>query len=333
VTAAFLALTPQQLVPQLAFLSPERLLILLVIPLLVLAYIFASRRKNRRGMRFTNTSMLAVVVPKQSQWRRHLAVALSLLSLITLTAAFARPKTQVDVPRERATIVVVIDASLSMQATDVQPNRLAAAKQAAVAFVKSLPEKYNVAVVSMSGNPSILVPPTLAHNTVENAINTIQLQESTAIGEAIITAMRALEQAPKDPSNPNSVAPGAIVLLSDGSNTAGRAPAQAAAEARSAKVPVYTIAYGTENGYVDLDGKREPVPVDHSQMKDIAQTTGGRYFSAATPEELKTVYANIGSQVGYEKADREVTARFAGYGLALAVLAALGAISLGAKWP
>src|SRR5215213_4176699 len=176
--------------PQLAFIAPERLLILLVIPLLVAAYIFAMLRKNRRGMRFTNTSMLDVVVPKQSQWRRHLAVALSLLSLITLTAAFARPKTQVDVPRERATIVIVIDASLSMEATDVNPDRLSAAKQAAVAFVKSLPEKYNVAVVSMSGNTNILVPPTLAHNTVENAINTIRLQESTAIGESIVSALR-----------------------------------------------------------------------------------------------------------------------------------------------
>ena len=122
-------------------------------------------------------------------------------------------------------------------------------------------------------------------------------------------------------------------MLTDGSNTAGRAPMQAAGEARTAKVPVYTIAYGTENGYVDLDGKREPVPVDHELMKQIAQITNGRYFAAATVDELKTVYENIGSEVGYEKAEREVTSRFAGYGLAFAVLAALGAISLGAKWP
>jgi len=320
-------------IAELAFLSPDRLLILLVIPLLVAAYIFAMLRKNRRGMRFTNTSMLDVVVPKQSQWRRHLAVALSLLSLITLTAAFARPKTQVDVPRERATIVIVIDASLSMEATDVKPNRLAAAKQAAIAFVESLPDKYNVAVVSLSGNPNILVPPTTAHDTVENAINTITLQESTAIGEGIVTALRALEQAPKDRSNPDAIAPGAIVMLSDGTNTAGRSPQQAAAEARSAKVPVYSIAYGTENGFVDLDGKREQVPVDHDLMREIAELTRGEYFTAATPDQLKKVYGNIGSEVGYEKADREVTARFAGYGLAFAVLAALGAISLGARWP
>jgi Ca-activated chloride channel family protein len=322
-----------QLVDQLAFLSPGRLWILVVIPLLVAAYVFASRRKNRRGMRFTNTSMLAVVVPKQSQWRRHVAVALSILSLVTLTAAFARPKTVINVPRERATVVLVIDASLSMQATDVKPTRLDAAKAAAVSFVSSLPEKYNVSVVSMAGSASVLVPPTLAHDTVENAINGIQLQDSTAIGEGIVTGLRALSQAPKDPQNPDSVAPGAIVLLSDGTNTVGRAPQQAAAEARDAKVPVYTIAYGTENGYVDLDGKRELVPVDHQEMQDVANLSGGKYFSADSASELKEVYQNIGSEVGYEKADREVTSRFAGYGLAFAVLAALGAISLGARWP
>jgi Ca-activated chloride channel homolog len=320
-------------IPELAFMSPGRLMLLIAIPLLVAAYIFASLRKNRRGMRFTNTSMLDVVVPKQSQWRRHVAVALSLLSLITLTAAFARPKTTVEVPRERATIVVVIDASQSMQATDVSPTRLDAAKQAAIQFVRELPEKYNVSVVSMAGNVSILVPPTLQHNTVETAINSIKLQDSTAIGEGISTAMRALQQAPKDPSHPNDPAPGAIVLLSDGTNTSGRSPQQAAAEAGKAKVPIYTIAYGTENGYVDLDGKREPVPVDHELMAEIAKLSGGQTFDAASLSELRTVYKNIGSEVGYEKADREVTARFAGYGLAFAVLAALGAISLGARWP
>ncbi|HET9647745.1 MAG TPA: VWA domain-containing protein [Microlunatus sp.] len=321
------------MIPHLAFMSPDRLLLLIAIPLLVAAYIYASRRKNRRGMRFTNTSMLDVVVPKQSQWRRHVAVALSLLSLITLTAAFARPKTTVDVPRERATVVLVIDASQSMQATDVAPTRLDAAKQAAIQFVRDLPEKYNVSVVSMAGNVSILVPPTLQHNTVETAINSIKLQDSTAIGEGIATAMRALEQAPKDPAKPNDPAPGAIVLLSDGTNTSGRSPQQAAAEAGAKKVPIYTIAYGTENGYVDLDGKRQLVPVDHELMSQIAKLSGGQTFDAASLSELRNVYKNIGSEVGYEKAQREVTARFAGYGLAFAVLAALGAISLGARWP
>ncbi|SDU92360.1 Ca-activated chloride channel family protein [Microlunatus sagamiharensis] len=318
---------------QLSFASPGRMAILVVIPLLVAAYVLATRRKNRRGMRFTNTSMLDVVIPRQSQWRRHLAVALSLLSLITLTTAFAQPTTEVNVPRERATVVLVIDASLSMQATDVPPNRLDAAKAAAVGFVNELPEKYNVSVVSMAGATSILVPPTLQHSNVANAINSIKLQDSTAIGAGIDTAMAALQQAPKDPDHPDDPAPGAIVLLSDGTNQQGRAPQQAAADARKAEVPIYTIAYGTENGYVDLDGQRNPVPVDTELMQQIAQISDGQYFSAATPEQLRTVYENISSEVGYEKADREVTAQFAGFGLAFAVLAALGAISLGAKWP
>lgn len=324
---------PLALVPLFTFIAPERLFILLVIPVMVLLYILASRRKNRRGMRFTNTSMLEVVVPKQSQWRRHLAVALSILSLVTLTAAFAKPKTQVDVPRERATVVVVIDVSLSMQATDVKPNRFDAAKTAAKEFVAELPDKYNVSLVSMSGNPAIMVPPTLDHQAVVRSIDSLTLQDSTAIGGAIDTALRALSQAPKDPKNPDVVAPGAIVMLTDGESTAGRAPQQAAADSKKKNVPIYTIAYGTENGYVDLDGKREPVPVNHKQMQEISKITEGESFDAATLDQLKKVYKNIGSAVGYEKADREITARFAGYGLAFAVLAALGAISLGAKWP
>jgi Ca-activated chloride channel family protein len=284
-------------------------------------------------MRFTNTSMLDVVMPKQSQWRRHLAVALSILSLITLTAAFAQPQAQVNVPRERATVVVVIDNSLSMQATDVKPNRLDAAKTAAKNFITSLPAKFNVAVVSMAGAANIVNPPTTDHQVAIRAIDTIQLQESTAIGAGIDAALRAVDQAPKDPNHPKSTAPGAIVMLSDGESTTGPSPRQEAVKAKQRKIPIYTIAYGTENGYVDLEGKRYTVPPDKEQMQELAQLSGGQMFSAASPDQLKTVYQHIGSSVGYDKANREITARFAGYGLALAVLAALGAISLGARWP
>ncbi len=319
--------------PMFSFMEPGRLLLWLVIPLLVVGYVLAMRFRNRRGMRFTNTSMLDVVMPKQSQWRRHLAVALSILSLVTLTAAFARPQAEVNVPRERATVVLVIDSSQSMRATDVKPSRLAAAKTAATQFVDSLPARYNVSVVSMAGAVSILVPPTLDHQAVSRAIATIKPQDSTAIGEGISTGLRAISQAPKDPKHPHSTAPGAIVLLSDGENTAGRSPRQAALQAKQRKVPVYTIAFGTENGYVDLDGKRYTVPPNKQQMAEIARLSGGRTFSADSLDQLKSVYENIGSSVGYVQANREITARFAGYGLALAVLAALGAISLGARWP
>lgn len=319
------------LLPQ--FMEPMRLWLLLLIPLIVAAYIIASRRKNRKGMRFTNTSMLGAVIPKQSQWRRHLAVALSLLSLITLTCAFAKPKDQVDVPRERATIVVVLDVSLSMQATDVKPNRLAVAKDAAKEFVRSLPPKYNVSLIAMSGNPAIILPPTLDRSAVARGIDNLQLRDSTAIGESIVMGLRALDQAPKDKGNPDQGAPGAIVLLSDGENTAGRPAAQGANEAAKAKVKVYPIAYGTENGYVDLEGQRYNVPVDEQALRQVAEITKGQVFKAASADQLKTVYKDIGTSVGYEKVDREVSYRWAGYGLGFAVLAALCAISLGARWP
>ncbi|MGI8767624.1 MAG: VWA domain-containing protein [Propionibacteriaceae bacterium] len=313
--------------------APIRMLLLLLIPIVVAGYIFAMLRKNKRGMRFTNTSMLEVVVHKQSQWRRHVALALSLLSLITLTFAFSKPVGTVQVPRERATIVVVLDTSLSMQAIDVKPNRLAAAQQAAKAFVLSLPAKYNVALVALWGNPTIVVRPTVDHQAVVRSIDALKLQDSTAIGESIAQALRAVEQAPKDPHDPNSIAPGAIVLLSDGGNTTGRAPDQVATEAKAAKIPIYTIAYGTENGYVDLDGKRETVPVDKAQMERIASQTNGKFFTAATPDQLKTVYQRIGSSVGYEPSEQDVSGRAAGLGLAFAFLAALAAISLAARWP
>lgn len=144
--------------PELQFLQPERLWALLVVPVLIALYLWAMTRKGRTGMRFTNTSVLGRVVPKQSQWRRHLAVAMSLLSLVTLVLAWSRPNGVDRVPRERATIVLVIDVSRSMEATDVKPTRMDAAKQLSLEFIKSLPEQYNLAVVSLSGNPAVRLP-------------------------------------------------------------------------------------------------------------------------------------------------------------------------------
>ncbi|GAB3702461.1 VWA domain-containing protein [Mariniluteicoccus flavus] len=311
----------------------NRLWWLLAIPVFVALYVVLTRLRNRRGMRFTNTSMLGAVVKPQSQWRRHLAVALSLLSLVTLTMAFAKPKATIDVPRERATIVVVLDVSQSMAAKDVKPDRITVAKQAAIDFVNSLPAKYNVSFVALSGSPSLVIPPTLDRTSINAAIERAELRDSTAIGESIVMALRALDLAPKDRANPNEIAPGAIVMLSDGTNTIGRPAEQGAQEAAQAKRKIYTIAYGTENGYVDFEGRRELVPVNHDLMKKIAAQTEGEYFKAATPDQLKKVYTSIGTSVGYEKAEREVTAQYAGYGFGFAVLAALCAISLAARWP
>lgn len=314
-----------------SFLNPERLWVLLIIPVLVILYIWLVRRKNRAGMRFTNTGVLGAVVPAQSQWRRHLAVALSLASLCTLGLAWARPNGVDQVPRERATVVLVLDISRSMLATDVEPSRLAAAQQAAKTFIGDLPAGYNVSVVSLSGNPASRIPPTTDRGQLGRAIDALKVQDSTAIGDAIVVALSTLATAPKGADG--SMAPGAIVLLSDGQNTAGRSPQEAAGQAAAAKVPVYTIAYGTDLGHVDLDGKREPVPPDRELLRKIATQTKGEAYSAESLGQLDTVYKNIKSEVGYEEVKKETTALWAGYGLAFAVVAALAAVSLGARWP
>ena len=315
------------------FADPERLWVLLLIPLLIAAYVFALLRKNKIGMRFTNTTILSRVAPRQSQWRRHLAVALSLLSLGALSIAWARPTGIEMVPRERATVVLVMDVSLSMQATDVKPNRLDAAKAAALKFVSALPAQYNVAVVSLAGNTAVRLPPTTDRAQARQAINTLKLQDSTAIGESIYSALEALQMAPTGADGNADPAPGAIVLLSDGQNTAGRSPVHAAAAAKKAGVPIYTIAYGTDNGYVDLDGKRESVPPDRELLQKLATDSGGAKFDAADQAQLDRVYTNIRSEVGQVPTRTETTALWAGYGLAFAVVAALAAVSLGARWP
>lgn len=316
-----------------SFSEPSRLWWLLAVPLLIALYVWGSRKRHKRGMRFTNTGMLGAVVRQQSQWRRHLTVALSLLSLIALAGAWAKPYAQVDVPRERATIVVVLDISQSMQATDVRPDRFTVAKAEAVAFVKSLPPQFNVALVTLSGNPGVVIPPTTDRNAVIRGIETRQLQDSTAVGEAIVVALQALAQAPQPPGAGDEPAPGAIVLLTDGQNTTGRPAEQGAQVAAAEEVPVYTIGYGTENGFVDIDGKREAAPVNHQQLERVARETGGEHFRAASTEQLKKVYADIGSSVGVERAERETTAAWAGWGLGFGALAALCAISLAARWP
>ncbi|SDB86279.1 Ca-activated chloride channel family protein [Raineyella antarctica] len=317
----------------LTFGDPWRLVLLLLVPAIVGLYVWASHHRGRRGLRFTTTALLQLVGGSRPQWRRHLAVAFSLLSLTAAVVGWARPTTITDVPRERATVVLVMDVSLSMEAVDVRPSRLQAAVAAATQFVDSVPDRYNVSLVTLSGSPAIVVPPTLDHGAVVRALSGLKPQESTAIGDSIVAALRALEQAPRDPQRPDQLAPGAIVLLSDGENTVGSTAQQGARRAADAKVPVYTIAYGTENGYVDVDGKRELVPPDTATLRQVAELTGARAFTADTAGQLDRVYKDIRSEVGVEKKSTDVSSTFAGYAIVAAMLAALAAISLGARWP
>ena len=310
----------------LSFLAPSRLWLLLLIPALVGLYLWLVQRKRSRNQHLGQT-MFDLVIPRDRTWLRHLAVGLSILSLLTLTVAFAKPKDQVSVPRERATVVVTIDISLSMEAEDVEPNRLVAAKGAAVQFVNSLPPKFNVALVTFAGSPTVVVPPTLDKGSVTAAIEALEPAPSTAIGDGIYASLAALAQVPPDPDNPRAVVPARIVLLSDGKTQVGRPLDEAAQAARAQNVPIYTIAYGTADGYIEIGGRREPVPVDRDELERIARISGGEAYTATSAGELKDVYADIGSSVGKEKVDREVTSRYAGFGLAFAILAALGLIS------
>lgn len=315
------------------FLAPARLWLLLLVPALIALYLVASWVLHQRRLARGRTS-LDGVIPPEPTWRRHLAVGLSILSLTTLTLAWAQPKTEVAVPRERATIVVALDVSKSMEATDIDPSRLEAAKVAAAEFVRSMPPRFNVALVTFSATTRQVSPPTTDHDQVINQINGLTLQPGTAIGEGIYASLESLLFVPEDPDDPTAEVPARIVLLSDGSTQTGRPADDAAHDAKDQNVPIYTIAYGTPEGTIVTEtGQEEPVPVDYAELANVAKVSGGKAYAAEDAGQLKEVYADIASSVGVEMVDQEVTSRYAGVGLLFAVLAAAGLASLAARWP
>lgn len=318
------------MIPMIQFLSPDRLWLLVLVPVLVGLYAVLATREARGRARHHG---LHLQLPLDRPWLRHLAVGLAVLSLVALTVAFARPKQDVMVPRERATIVVAIDVSLSMEADDVEPDRLGAAKDAAVGFTRSLPPKYNVALVSFSGTATVVVPPTQDRGVVTTAIEELTLQPSTAIGEGIYTSLAALNQVPPDPEHPNDPPPARIVLLSDGFTTIGRPAAMAAEKAAEQDVPIYTIAYGTTRGTILIEGTRQPVPVDYNELANVARISDGEAYRAESAGELKEVYRDIGSSIGKEPVAVDVSNRYVGVAVAFAVLASLGIVSLASRWP
>lgn len=316
----------------LEFLRPDRLWWLVMIPLLLGLYVFLLWRRRRRARPHAITN-LERVLPKQQAWKRHVAVGAAVLALGALNVAFAQPKGEVEVPRERATVVITLDISRSMIAQDVAPDRITAAKAAARDFLNLLPVGFNVSLVSFAGTAAVVVPPTTDRGVVAAAIDNLQVAPSTAIGEGIYSSLDAMAQAPPDPDHPDDPAPGAVVLLSDGYTNVGRPSDQAARDAAAQHIPIYTIAYGTANGYVENNGRREPVPVNPAELAQVSRLSGGKAFTAGSSGQLKEVYSSIAKSVGYVKVDQEVTEQYAGYALALAVLAAMAVISLGARWP
>ncbi|MFI1197464.1 VWA domain-containing protein [Micromonospora sp. NPDC020750] len=306
------------------FLQPWWLLA--VLPVLALAALYVWRQLHRRAyaMRFTNVDLLRTLAPKGLGWRRHVPAVAFLLCLLVLSTALARPAIDTREPLERATVMLAIDVSLSMQADDVPPNRLEAAQEAAKQFVGELPESYNLGLVSFAKSANVLVPPGKDRGAVTSAIDGLVLAEATATGEAVFTCLEAIRSVPADGAA--GIPPARIVLLSDGFRTSGRSVEEAAAAAQAANVPVSTIAFGTDAGQVDIGGQLQRVPVDRLALADLAETTDGYFYEAASVSELKQVYQDMGSSIGFRTEPREITAWYAGIALLLALCA--GATSL-----
>ena len=308
------------------FITPWRLWFLLAVAVIAVVYILLQRRRRTYALRFSSSELLASVAPSSPGFRRHIPAGVFLLALAVLVTALAQPARIVLVPRERATVVVAIDVSLSMQATDVAPDRLSAAQQAATRFIEELPPTLNVGLVSFAGTASVLVSPTRDRLPAYAAIDNLRLAESTAIGEAIFTSLDALQGAP--PDGTGELPPARIVLLSDGETTIGRPDALAVQAAIDAEIPVSTIAFGTPTGSIVYDNPETeqietddiPVPVREDNLRAIAETSGGAFFSASSLEELESVYADIGSAIGFEEVNREITDWFVAGGLVLLAL-------------
>ncbi|WBB70503.1 VWA domain-containing protein [Micromonospora sp. WMMD812] len=317
------------------WLSPARLWLLLGVLVLAGAYLLMQRRRSRYAVRFTNLRLLDRIAPDRPAWRRHVPAGLFLAMLALLVVGFARPTAEVRVPRERATVMVAVDVSTSMLATDVEPDRLAAAKGAARRFVDGLPDEFNVGLVAFAGSAAVLVPPGTdresLHEGIDRLAEGITGVQGTAIGEAINTSLGAVKgldsQAAKQPP------PARIVLLSDGANTSGLDPMEAAGAAVAAKVPVHTISFGTPGGFVDRGGRPIQVPVDGQTLQAVADETGGMFHAASTTDELRAVYDDIGTSVGYRTERQDVSARFIGLGLVFAMGAAAGSMRWFSRLP
>ena len=308
-----------------SFASPPFLLSLLVVPLAALALHLRSGRRPRHALRFPGVATLAQVIAPTPRWRRLGPTALFLAALAVLTVALARPQTTVAVPRERASVVLVTDVSRSMRADDVKPSRLAAAREAGLAFLDQVPDELPVGSVTFSDETEIVESPTEDHDEARAVLDGLVADGGTASGDGLAAALSLVRGGERDGEPP----PAAIVLLSDGESTVGRDPEEVAREAGRRGVPIYTVALGTETAVVrGPDGSALPVPPDPEALRDVARASGGRAFEAEDADELDSVYERLGSRLGTREQTREITAGFAGAGAALLLAAA--ALSL--RW-
>jgi Ca-activated chloride channel family protein len=311
-----------------SFASPIGLLALLAVPLAVAAAAAHRRRATRYAIRFPATATLALAVGTTPRWRRFLPAGLALAAMAALALALAKPQMTVSVPIEGASVVLVTDHSGSMSATDLEPDRLSAADSAASTFLSALPAKTRVGIVTYADAPDGTQAPTTDREAIRRLLNAQVAQGATSTGEALQVALDTLGRERSRGRRP----PSAIVLLSDGKTTIGRDPVEVARVAGRRKVPIYTVALGTEDATIPSPagpfGAPIPVPPDPETLKAIARVSGGHAFTTGDAGQLSSIYKSLGSQLATKHEHREVTAGFAGAGLVL--LLAGGLLSL--RW-
>jgi Ca-activated chloride channel family protein len=308
-----------------SFREPLLLAGLVLVPLALLAYIAAQRRRRRFAVRYTNLDLLATVAGRD--WLRHLPAALALLALAALVIALARPERVVADERKQATVVMVTDTSGSMLATDVAPDRLRAAKAAAKSLAAKLPQDFKLGLVTFGSTADQLVAPTDDKAAIARAIDGLKVHGATAMGDGLSLALDAAQA-----KIPRAVRPpAAVVLLSDGSNTRGQDPITVATQAQKAGIRVYTVALGTQGGMLDTkdaqgNPKREPVPPDTATLQVFARDTGGRFYNVSDAQQLQEIYSGLGTRFAKLQQRQEVTAAFAGGALVLLLAGAASSL-------
>jgi Ca-activated chloride channel homolog len=306
-----------------SFITPWVLWLLLLVPLLAGLYVAVQGRRKSYAVRFTNLELLETVAPKRPGWRRHVAPVLFLITLTLLIGAAARPVATVRVPREQASIMLVMDVSGSMAATDLDPNRITAAKEAAQEFVDELPDRMRVGLVAFSDYASLVTPLTTDKGAVDEALGNLRVQGGTAMGDGLAVALDQIRLEREGGRN----VPATILVLSDGETNRGVAPAEVAQAAAEVQVPVYSVGVGTEQGVLSQEaGQLVRIRLNPAELELVAEATGGRYFESTTSESLEDVYRGMGSSLGFREERKELTPQVAA--LAAVFLVAAAAFSL-----
>jgi Ca-activated chloride channel family protein len=316
------------------FLEPQRLWLLLLVPMLVVLYVLLQYRKRLNAVRFTNLALLDTIAPRRVNWRQHVAVGLALLTLSGALVLFAKPVKLIQVPRETGvTVVLTMDVSLSMAANDVDPDRLTAAKETAKQFLGELPPAYEAALVTFARHAEVVVPPTTDREKLGQAVDSLGLHEYTATGEGIFTALDVVKQSLGGSEPTGDKLPAMIVLISDGARTVGRSQTEAAQAAKEQHVPVYTVALGTDYGVIQSQGETVAVPVEIDQLQEIADISGGKAYIAESPEDLLNAYEDVDGRLVYEKERRDATSEYIGWLVLAALVSTAAGLFVASRWP